>query len=132
MADPARTALFLRKGDCQCIRSRAKVLSYRNKPMNRIDWRHITATALQISKKYWGALGRQNIVALFFLAVVCGFFIKTSVHDSLTIGFDDYRLSTKKDVVDLNLLQKELIQQGGSFATGERPTLQGESCSISQ
>lgn len=100
--------------------------------MNRIDWRHIAATALQISKKYWGALGQQNIVVLFFLAIVCGFLIKTSIHDSLTIGFDDYRLTIKKDTVDLNLLQKELIQQGGSFAISERPVLQGESCPISQ
>jgi len=98
--------------------------------MNRIDWRQITTMALQKSKKYWAALGRQNIAVLLFLAVLSGFFIKTLVHDSLTMGFDDYRLMTKKDTVDLNLLQKELIQQGGSFATSERPALRGESCPI--
>jgi len=100
--------------------------------MNRIDWHHITATALKTSKKYWEALGQQNIVVLFFFAVLSGFLIKTLVHDSLTMGFDDYRLTTKNDAIDLNLLQKELIQQGGSFATSERPALQGESCPIAQ
>lgn len=99
--------------------------------MNRIDWRQISTTALQTSKKYWEALGRQNIAVLLFCAVLSGFFIKTLVHDSLTMGFDDYRLTIKNNTVDLNLLQKELIEQGGSFATSERPVLQGESCPIS-
>lgn len=100
--------------------------------MNRIDWRHVITTTLRISKNYWGAIGRQNIAVLLFLAVVSGFFLKTLVHDSWTMGFDDYRLTSKNDTVDLNVLQKELIQQGGSFATTDRPVLQGESCPIVQ
>ena len=65
---------------------------------------------------------------LFILALGTGAGIKSLVNDSLTMGFDDYRLSRSKSTIDLNILQKELIQRGGSLATSLEGVPQGEVC----
>ncbi len=71
----------------------------------------------------------RSFVALFIVAFLCGVLVKSLVKDSLTIGFDDYTLA-RSPTLELNQIQKELIQKGGTLATGENNTLfKGESCS---
>ena len=65
---------------------------------------------------------------LFLLALSMGVVIKSLVNDTLTIGFDDYKLSKTKAAVDLNALQKDLIKYGGSLAVSGEVPPQGESC----
>lgn len=54
--------------------------------------------------------------------------IKALVNDRLTIGFDDYRLSRARNIIDLNALQKEVIRSGGTLATTEKSRPLGKSC----
>lgn len=70
---------------------------------------------------------RKGLVLLFLVALALGAFIKSFANNSLTMGFDDYKLSRSEKIVDLNRLQKELIQNGGTLATSE-PAPRGEVC----
>jgi hypothetical protein len=70
----------------------------------------------------------RDLALLFLLALFAGAAVKSLVNDRLTIGFDDYKLSRSENIVDLNLLQKELIENGGTLATSEEPAPRGESC----
>jgi hypothetical protein len=71
----------------------------------------------------------RDLAILFLIALLCGALIKTIVNDSLTIGFDDYKLSRNKNIVDLNVLEKKLITDGGTVATAGAVTPRGETCS---
>lgn len=84
------------------------------------------ARALFLTLKSSHHFTARSLVLLFVVAFSTGFFIKTVVHDSLTIGYDDYRL-TRMPVIDLNAVQKELIRDGGSSATQES-TPRGQVC----
>ena len=68
----------------------------------------------------------HDLGLLFILALASGAGIKLLVNDRLTIGFDDYRLATTKNVIDLNRMQKELIQRGGTHREETAP--QGKTC----
>ncbi|MDP2837941.1 MAG: hypothetical protein Q8O53_01520 [Candidatus Moranbacteria bacterium] len=71
-------------------------------------------------------------LALIFLVALCfGALIKSNLNDTLTIGFDDYKLS-KANTVDLNALQKGLIKNGGTLATSREVPPQGETCQEEQ
>lgn len=70
----------------------------------------------------------RDLAILFLLSLCVGFLVKSLLHDTLTIGFDDYTLAKANTVVDLNALQKDLIKNGGSLAaSGEAPP-QGQTC----
>jgi len=79
-----------------------------------------------------GLLGREysprGLALLFLLALFAGASIKSLLNDSLTIGFDDYKLSRTETKVDLNTLEKDLIKQGGSLATTAETPPRGKSC----
>ncbi len=68
----------------------------------------------------------RDFFLLFILAILGGAGVKILVNDRLTIGFDDYRLASTKNVIDLNHLQKELIQKGSSRKEATPP--QGKTC----
>lgn len=71
----------------------------------------------------------RGLALLFLVATAFGFLTKSLVHDSWTMGFDDYRLSENRITLDLNLLQKELLAKGGTLATSKTETPRGDSCS---
>ena len=69
-------------------------------------------------------------LALLFIGALCtGAFIKLLVHDRITMGYDDYTLSRDKTILDLNIIQKQLIHEGGTLATDKADTPNGPSCS---
>lgn len=81
-----------------------------------------------LGKEYFGReRSSRGLAALFILAVFVGVVTKSLLHDSLTIGFDDYKLSRSEKIIDLNQLQKELIRNGGSLAAPETVP-RGEVC----
>lgn len=71
----------------------------------------------------------QELIILFLVAAVLGFSLKSLVRDSLTIGFDDYRLRDNSRLVDLNLLQKEVLKNDSALATKKTVVARGEACS---
>lgn len=71
----------------------------------------------------------QELMILFLVAVVFGFTLKSLVRDSITIGFDDYRLVESSRLVDLNLLQKEVLKNDGALATKKTAVASGATCS---
>ncbi len=71
----------------------------------------------------------RALALLFLIALSLGAFFKSLVNDSLTMGYDDYRLTDDDRLLDVNALQKKLISQGGSLAVRDKaPLLQGKSC----
>lgn len=72
----------------------------------------------------------RDLALLFLLALLCGASIKSLVNDTLTIGFDDYTLSRNQGLVDLNALEKRLINNGGTVATATAAPPKGEVCSV--
>lgn len=70
----------------------------------------------------------RDLALLFLLALAIGLGIKSSLNDWLTIGFDDYRLSRAHNLTDLNLLERQLLEQGESLAAEKEPRLVGDSC----
>jgi|GEM_PF-6013345 len=69
----------------------------------------------------------RNFALLFLLALGTGVAIKSLANNSLTMGYNDYRL-TKGETIDLSALQKELIKNGGNNATKARDAADGEMC----
>lgn len=67
-------------------------------------------------------------VMLFIIALCIGAATKLLVRDSLTIGYDDYRLSSSPNTLDLNRIQKDVIRNGGSLAVNEKSVPTGQSC----
>lgn len=102
--------------------------------MEMINWQE---KALKKAKEAWGfaesllhrEYSSRDLALLFLLALLTGAAVKSWVNDWLTIGFDDYKLSRNENLVDLNILQKELVEKGGTLATSEEPAPRGESCS---
>lgn len=70
----------------------------------------------------------RGLMILFFLALCVGGLTKSLLHNTLTIGFDDYKLAKTKTAIDLNILQKDLIKNGGTLATSGEALPQGQSC----
>lgn len=98
------------------------------------DWqKYTTEMTKKTLEKAFLLLHREytprGLALLFLVAAALGFATKSLVHDSLTIGYDDYRLSDSRRTVDLNHLQQELLSRGGSLSTDEAPLPKGDSCS---
>lgn len=81
---------------------------------------------LRISEREYS---RRDLFILFVIAVVVGASFKAWVNDTITIGFDDYKLKESTQSLDLNKIQKELIANGGSLALVEKNVPQGKTCS---
>ncbi len=92
--------------------------------------RFIGQKAARALKKAFMPRALGSLTLLFVLAVGGGALIKSLVNDTLTIGFDDYRLSHSASI-DLNTLQKDLIKNGGTLATTKQSRPIGKSCAES-
>ena len=67
-------------------------------------------------------------IALFFLfALILGVAIKSLASERFTIGYQDYLLPPAETLVDLNLVQKQVLGQGGSLSPAATVT-PGEKC----
>lgn len=102
--------------------------------MEMIDWQEKASKKAKEAQVFAKNLlhreyASRDLALLFLVALLTGALVKSIVNDTLTIGFDDYKLSRSPNVVDLNILQKELIQNGGTLATSKEPVPRGESCS---
>lgn len=51
-----------------------------------------------------------NLIILFALAFVIGAAIKTVASETITMGFDDYKLAPKEMLYDLNAMQKKFMR----------------------
>lgn len=70
----------------------------------------------------------QDLALLFLLAILFGASIKAVASDTLTIGFEDYKLAPEGTSIDLNTIQKQVLRKGGSLTlSGSIP--EGEVCS---
>lgn len=75
-----------------------------------------------------GEYTSRNLALLFLLAVLLGASIKAVASDTLTIGFEDYKLAPEGVSIDLNTVQKQVLRKGGSLTlSGNIP--EGEVCS---
>lgn len=63
----------------------------------------------------------RDIALLFFLGFFVGIVFKTSLHNVLTIGFEDYRLTDSRTLVDFNQVQSDILAKGGSLAVSPNP-----------
>ena len=102
--------------------------------MKMTDWQKYVAemtkkTLEKASSLFHREYTPRGLALLFLLAAALGFATKSLLRDSLTIGYDDYRLSDSRLTVDLNRLQQELLSRGGSLSTDEAPLPKGDSCS---
>ncbi len=105
-------------------------------PKKGASWQKMAQERVQKARAFWQYFSTRQyssrtLTFLFLLALGAGVLIKSLVNDSLTIGFDDYRLSRGENRVNLNTLEKELIQNGGSEATKQAAT-PGETCAESE
>lgn len=73
-------------------------------------------------------LSPRDWAVLLLAGMLLGLAAKSLAHDTLTIGYDDYRLSQNGNTLDLNLLEKEIIKNGGSFATKANAIPKGDTC----
>lgn len=71
---------------------------------------------------------RRDFLIIFIVALCLGATAKMLVRDTMTIGYSDYTLPRDTAIVDLNLLEKELVRNGGSRSPTE-PVPTGEVCS---
>lgn len=69
----------------------------------------------------------RDLIVIFVVAACLGAGFKFVAEETITIGFDDYTLASKKTFYDLNALQQKIIDEGGSLAVSTRG--QGGSCS---
>lgn len=83
-----------------------------------------TSTRLVVRREYT----RNDLIALFILAVILGAGLKAVATDTITIGFDDYTLPPEETLYDLNALQQKFIDEGGTLA-GNAVTPSAGSCS---
>lgn len=73
-------------------------------------------------------LSPRDWAVLLLAGMLLGVAAKSLAHDTLTMGYDDYRLSQSTNIVDLNVLEKEIIENGGSFATKTHAIPKGDTC----
>lgn len=69
----------------------------------------------------WPVLG-----VIFMVALLAGMGLKTIARDSITIGFEDYKLARNGNIIDLNAVQKRVLS-GEAADLGEQ-ALTGEQC----
>ncbi len=91
-----------------------------------------SATLLSSAKKFFWFVAKRdyssrNLAILFLLAVCSGAGIKAIANDTLTIGFDDYRLASSENTLDLNRFEKESIERKNSGNVPQE-TPQGKVC----
>lgn len=77
-------------------------------------------------------LSQKKLIFLFIIAFFLGFSVKSLVHESLTIGYDDYRLVRNTSILDLNLVQQETLRDNQSLSSQKITIEPGASCSDTQ
>lgn len=55
---------------------------------------------------------RRDFIAFFVVALFLGMGIKSIAIQTITIGFEDYKLAPKETLYDMNLVQQKVINQG--------------------
>lgn len=53
---------------------------------------------------------KYNLLALFALAFILGVMIKVVASETITMGFDDYKLAPKEKLYDLNVIQRKFMR----------------------
>lgn len=91
----------------------------------RSHFRAVRATVSNFLKKEHTP---RTLAILFVLAILMGATVKSAVSDTLTIGFEDYKLLPAEKLVDLNGVQKQVLGEGGSLALSGTAA-QGKACS---
>ncbi|MBI2439669.1 MAG: hypothetical protein HYV45_03685 [Candidatus Moranbacteria bacterium] len=94
--------------------------------------RKSTAFSLQKSQDIFSSFFSLNyslrgLLVIFIVALFLGAFFKTSAENYLTIGFDDYLLSSNEKTYDLDALEDFLIRSGGSSVSSRQEV--GGACS---
>lgn len=64
---------------------------------------------------------RYDLIALFIVAVVIGGGIKWAAVQTVTIGFRDYTLASSETPYDLNAVEQQLIDAGGTSLRENAP-----------
>jgi hypothetical protein len=54
---------------------------------------------------------KNKLIFLALLGVLIGFVIKTEAAKRVTIGFEDYKLSSPQETFDINQLEKDLLKE---------------------
>jgi len=73
-----------------------------------------------------GEYTRRDLIVLFIVAFFVGYSFKIAAAQVITIGFDDYTLPPQETLLDLNVVQKKMIENGSAFKSGVAP---GDACS---
>lgn len=55
---------------------------------------------------------RRDFITFFVVALFLGMGIKSLAIQTITIGFEDYKLAPKETLYDMNLVQQKVIDQG--------------------
>lgn len=104
---------------------------------------HSPSLDTETSRPFWGScqdvfqkyvskdLTPRVVTGLFFLAFAIGMGLKLWFGLWITIGYEDYHLTHAPKTLNLNALQKNFIEQGGSLAYELKDT-SGPSCPDSQ
>lgn len=69
----------------------------------------------------------RDLAVLFIIAFFVGVGMKTAATQAITIGFDDYTLPPRETLLDLNAVQKEMIENGSALAGNN--SVPGGACS---
>lgn len=80
-------------------------------------------------KNFKNVFSPRALAILFIVAFIVGVGVKSLLNNVLTIGYEDYTLKGSENALDLNLIQKNLIEKGEALAVGENVTPSGEVCS---
>lgn len=57
----------------------------------------------------------RDLAVLFIIAFLIGVAGKSAATQAITIGFDDYTLPPRETLLDLNAVQKKMIENGSAF-----------------
>jgi|GEM_PF-5644797 len=93
--------------------------------MQKISWIHISQIFQRKAKPF---IVKYILIFVFVSGVLLGIGTKTLLNDVITIGYDDYKLNGIQNTLDLNSVQKKIIENRSTLATGEELP-RGETCS---
>lgn len=74
-----------------------------------------------------GEYTKRDLAVLFIVAFFAGIGSKAVATQTITIGFEDYTLPPKETLLNLNDVQKKMIENGSAFI--ENDAIQGGVCS---
>lgn len=74
-----------------------------------------------------GEYTKRDLAVLFIVAFFAGVGFKAVATQTVTIGFEDYTLPPKETLLNLNAVQKKMIENGNAFIGND--AVQGGVCS---